>query len=104
MSKITIGEYTDLDVSKKYIITSKYPYVLKPIYKDLTISAVIYNWRIASKFADVLSMYSRLKQMDPTIPAIDSLVFIVFKDNDFNEVILADYWIEDITMDIDSLE
>lgn len=102
MNKIDIGEYTNLDISKKYIITSKYPYILKPIYKDLVISAVIYNWRIAARFQDVLSTHTRLRQMDPTLPDIEGLVFIVFRDKDYNEVILADYWIEDITLDVDN--
>ena len=99
---IDINGYGDIDTDKRYDISTKYPYVLPPILPQMKISAVIYDWHVASKLTDVLSEYSRIKQMDPTLPPINKLNFIVLKDVEFNEVILADYYIEDITIDMNS--
>lgn len=99
---VDIGYYPNIDTEKEYIVTTKYPYVLKPILKGIKVSAMIYDWHIATKLHDVLSEYSRLKQIDPTIPPIDELTFVVFKDVEFKEIVLADYYIEDITEDINS--
>ena len=100
--KIDIGVYPDIDTEKEYVVTTKYPYVLPPILKGMKPVAMIYDWHIATKHHDVLSEYFRLKQMDSTIPPIEKLVFIIFKDSEFKETILADYYIEDITDDMNS--
>ena len=98
--KINIGKYTDIDTSKKYTITTKYPYVLPALLVDMVIAGIVFKWHLASKQKDILSEYTRLKQMDPTIPLIDDLVFITLEDKDGNNYIIADYYIEDITEDM----
>mgnify|MGYP003592155373 CR=1 FL=1 len=98
--KINIGKYTDIDTNKKYTITTKYPYVLPAILADIVIASIVFKWHLASKQKDILSEYTRLVQMDPTIPPIDDLVFITLEDKDGNNHIIADYYIEDITEDM----
>lgn len=82
-----------INTDKKYVIATKYPYVLPAIIDDAKIGCICYNWRMATVFGDVLTTYTKLKQMDPTIPLIDDLVWLILEDR----TILADYFIEDIT-------
>ena len=98
--KINIGKYTDIDTNKKYTITTKYPYVLPALLVDMVIASIVFKWHLASKQKDILSEYTRLKQMDPTIPPIDDLVFITLEYKYGNNHIIADYYIEYITEDM----
>ena len=90
----------DLEKDKLYTITTKYPYVLNAIIEEVKLVAVVYNWRILpAKIGDVLTEYTRIKQMDNTLPPIDDMVFYILQKQDSSKklyVIAKDY-IEDST-------
>ena len=100
--KVNIADYTNIDTNKKYTITTKYPYVLPAMLVDVVIASIVFKWHLASKQKDILSEYTRLKQMDSTIPPIDDLVFITLEDKNGINHVIADYYIEDITEDMNS--
>lgn len=70
----------DIEPKKTYIMTTKYPYELEAVMDNVTVKGIIYDWRIASKFHDVMSEYTRLKQMDNTIPDIENISYYVLEN------------------------
>lgn len=90
----------DLEKDKLYTVTTKYPYELDAIITEVKLVAIVYNWRILpAKIGDVLSVYTRLKQMDSTLPPIDEMEFYILQKQDSSKdlIVLAKDYIEDST-------
>ena len=85
-----------VEKNKKYIMTTKYPYELDAILDNVVVSGIIYDYRVASSFNDVISEYSRIKQMNPNIPIIDELEYLILTNEDGNRILMATAYIEDI--------
>lgn len=79
-----------------YMMTTKYPYELEAIIDRVVLSAVIYDYRLACYYSDVISEYTRIKQMNPSIPVIDDLEFLVLTRDDNTRLVLASIYIEDV--------
>lgn len=81
----------------KFVLTTRFPYELEAVITNVSVIAIITDWRIAAKFKDVLTEHIRIKQMDATIPDIDDLTFLMVKDEaNALEYIIADAYIEDL--------
>lgn len=85
-----------VEKNKKYIMTTKYPYELDAILDNVVLSGIIYDYRVASSFNDVISEYSRIKQMNPNIPIIDELEYLILTNEDGSRILVATAYIEDI--------
>ena len=85
-----------VEKNKKYIMTTKYPYELDAILDNVVVSGIIYDYRVASSFNDVISEYSRIKQMNPNIPIIDELEYLILTNEDGSRILVASAYIEDI--------
>ncbi len=85
-----------VEKNKKYIMTTKYPYELDAILDNVVLSGIIYDYRVASSFNDVISEYSRIKQMNPNIPIIDELEYLILPNEDGSRILVATAYIEDI--------
>lgn len=85
-----------VEKNKKYIMTTKYPYELDAIIDNVVVSGIIYDYRVASSFNDVISEYSRIKQMNPNIPIIDELEYLILTNEDGSRILVATAYIEDI--------
>lgn len=85
-----------VEKNKKYIMTTKYPYELDAILDNVVVSGIIYDYRVASSFNDVISEYSRIKQMNPNIPIIDELEYLILTNEDGSRILVATAYIEDI--------
>lgn len=85
-----------VEKNKKYIMTTKYPYELDAIIDNVVVSGIIYDYRVASSFNDVISEYSRIKQMNPNIPIIDELEYLILTNEDGSRILIATAYIEDI--------
>ncbi len=85
-----------VEKNKKYIMTTKYPYELDAIIDDVVVSGVIYDYRVASSFSDVISEYTRIKQMNPSIPILDDLEYLILTKEDGSRLVIATVYIEDI--------
>lgn len=80
-----------------FVLTTKYPYELEAIINCATVVAIVNDWRLAAKFHDVLTEYTRLKQMDNSIPPIEELIYLVFYCMDTDtQYVIADAYIEDM--------
>lgn len=86
----------NVEKNKKYIMTTKYPYELDAIIDNVVVSGIIYDYRVASSFNDVISEYSRIKQMNPNIPIIDELEYLILTNEDGSRILVATAYIEDI--------
>jgi hypothetical protein len=85
-----------VEKNKKYIMTTKYPYELDAILDDVVVSGVIYDYRVASTFSDVISEHTRIKQMNPSIPPVEELEFLILTKEDDSRLVVATIYIEDI--------
>lgn len=85
-----------VEKNKTYIMTTKYPYELDAIIDNVTVSGIVYDYRVASSFSDVISEYSRIKQMNPNIPTLEDLEFLILTKDDDSRLIMATAYIEDI--------
>lgn len=79
-----------------YMMTTKYPYELDAIIENVEVSGVIYDYRVAATFSDVISEYTRIKQMNPSIPIIDDLEFLILTKEDGSRLVMATEYIEDV--------
>ncbi len=88
----------EIEKGTAYTVANKYPYELGALYENVELVAIIYDYKVAAKFNDVLSRHARISQMNPSIPKVDELVFLLFRKKENNELILTAYdYIEDIT-------
>lgn len=80
-----------------YMMTTKYPYELDAIIDKVKVSGIIYDYRVATTYGgDVISEYTRIKQMNPSIPPLDELEFLILTKEDGDRLVIASIYIEDI--------
>lgn len=80
-----------------YIMTTKYPYELDAIIDNVKVSGILYDYRVAATYGgDVISEHSRIKQMNPNIPALDELEFLILTKEDSGRLVVATAYIEDV--------
>ena len=93
----------NIEPKKTYIMATKYAYELEAVMDDVTVVGIIYDWRVASKFHDVLSEHTRLQQMDGGIPPIDDIVFYILEsistiDGTKKHIVIGDAYLEDVVL------
>lgn len=80
-----------------YMMTTKYSYELDAIIDKVKVSGIIYDYRVATTYGgDVISEYTRIKQMNPSIPPLDELEFLILTKEDGDRLVIASIYIEDI--------
>lgn len=80
-----------------YMMTTKYPYELDAIIDKVKVSGIIYDYRVATTYGgDVISEYTRIKQMNPSIPPLNELEFLILTKEDGDRLVIASIYIEDI--------
>lgn len=84
-----------VEKNKLYMMTTKYPYELDAIIERVEVSGIIYDYRVASSFNDVISEHSRIKQMNPNIPVLEELEFLILTKEDGSRLLVATVYIED---------
>ncbi len=81
------------EIGKTYNIYTKSTITLQPVYKDMK-AVANFNFDTAVKFADIVTIWNKLKQEGLTLLPYRNVLYTMFQNPYGETVILANDWIE----------